>query len=199
VAATRRSVHDFERTIFALFLHTIYAELPFSLMQLLQFFHVTQSDKSAQKGNDLFSKILVKRNGAHRKNGLARRCRRSFDGDRSPGDQLAGPKLGRIALVRTPNKRVRIDKLSTSRLLGRFLAASREKLREVAGRPGVRRLANLVEVRPDDAILNYGSHRARGEPPPRGERGQVSSIARLVHFFARSGLRILQLRIVYRI
>ena len=52
------------------------------------FFHVTQSDQSAQKGNNLFSKILVDDHCAHRKTGLARRNRQSFDGDRSPGDRV---------------------------------------------------------------------------------------------------------------
>jgi hypothetical protein len=37
----------------------------------------------------------------------------------------------------------RLEKLSRGRLLGRFFAASRERLREVAARLGVRRLANL--------------------------------------------------------
>jgi hypothetical protein len=53
---------------------------------------------------------------------------------------------------------VRLEKLRTRRLFGRFVAASRKRLREVAGRLDVRRVANLVEVRPDDAILNCGSH-----------------------------------------
>ncbi len=89
VAATPRSLQDFERTIFALLLHTIYVVSPFSLMQLLHFFHVTQSDQSAQKGNNLFSKILVDDHCAHRKTGLARRNRQSFDGDGSPGDRFS--------------------------------------------------------------------------------------------------------------
>jgi hypothetical protein len=38
----------------------------------------------------------------------------------------------------------RIAKLNTGRLVGRFLAASRARLREVAARLGVRRLANLA-------------------------------------------------------
>jgi REP element-mobilizing transposase RayT len=37
----------------------------------------------------------------------------------------------------------RLEKLSRGRLLGRFFAASRERLRQVAGRLGVRHLANL--------------------------------------------------------
>ena len=37
----------------------------------------------------------------------------------------------------------RLEKLSKSRLLGRFFAASRERLREVARGLGVRHLANL--------------------------------------------------------
>jgi hypothetical protein len=37
----------------------------------------------------------------------------------------------------------RLEKLSKGRLLGRFLAASRERLREVAGRLGLRRAVNL--------------------------------------------------------
>ncbi len=40
--------------------------------------------------------------------------------------------------------RVRLEKLSTGRLFGRFFAASRERLREVAGRLDVRRVANLT-------------------------------------------------------
>ena len=34
-------------------------------MQLSQFFHATRSDQSAQKGNNLFSKILVRDQFAH--------------------------------------------------------------------------------------------------------------------------------------
>jgi hypothetical protein len=37
----------------------------------------------------------------------------------------------------------RLDKLKGGRLLGRFFAASRERLREVAARLGVHHLANL--------------------------------------------------------
>ena len=51
-----------ERTVFVFYLYTIYATSRFSLMQLRQFFHETRSDQSVQKGNDLFSKILVERN-----------------------------------------------------------------------------------------------------------------------------------------
>ena len=50
-------------------------------------------------------------------------------------------------------------------------------------------LANLVEVRPDDAILNCGSHRARSQPPPRGERGQIFSTAHLFHCSTPSAAR----------
>jgi hypothetical protein len=39
---------------------------------------------------------------------------------------------------------VRIERLHEGRLLGRFFASSREKLREIAERLGVRRLANLA-------------------------------------------------------
>ena len=38
----------------------------------------------------------------------------------------------------------RLEKLRTGRLFGRFFAASRERLREVAARLGVRRVANLA-------------------------------------------------------
>jgi hypothetical protein len=58
-------------------------------MQLLQFFDETRADQSTQKGNQLFSKILVGDHCAHRKNGLVRRNGQSFDGDRSPGDRVA--------------------------------------------------------------------------------------------------------------
>ena len=37
----------------------------------------------------------------------------------------------------------RIEKLSNGRLLGRFFAAHRQRLRDVARRPGVHHLANL--------------------------------------------------------
>jgi hypothetical protein len=37
----------------------------------------------------------------------------------------------------------RLHKLRTGRLLGRFFAASRQRLREVAGQLGLRRAANL--------------------------------------------------------
>jgi hypothetical protein len=37
---------------------------------------------------------------------------------------------------------IQIEKLRGDRLLGRFFAASRKKLREIAGRLGVRRLVN---------------------------------------------------------
>ena len=49
-------------------------------------------------------------------------------------------------------------------------------LREMAARLCVQRAANLVEVSPDDAILKCGSHRARTQPPPRAERGQIFSV-----------------------
>jgi hypothetical protein len=62
--------------------------------------------------------------------------------------------------------RVRLEKLRTGRLFGRFCAASRERLQEEAGRLDVRRVANLVEVGRDDAILNCESHRARSQPSP---------------------------------
>ena len=39
--------------------------------------------------------------------------------------------------------RARLEKLRSGRLLGRFFAASRERLREVAARLGVHHLANL--------------------------------------------------------
>jgi hypothetical protein len=38
----------------------------------------------------------------------------------------------------------RLEKLSKSRVLGRFFSASRERLREVAARLGVHHLANLA-------------------------------------------------------
>jgi hypothetical protein len=38
----------------------------------------------------------------------------------------------------------RLEKLGEARLLGRFLAASRQRLREVAGRLGLRRAVNLA-------------------------------------------------------
>jgi hypothetical protein len=41
------------------------------------------------------------------------------------------------------NWQARLEKLSTGRLLGRFFAATRERLREVEQRLGVRHLANL--------------------------------------------------------
>jgi hypothetical protein len=72
-------------------------------------------------------------------------------------------------------------KPGTCRLLRRFFAASRQKLREVVGRLDQRSAANLVEVRPDDAILNYGSHGARSHPSPRVDRGQILSTAQLFH------------------
>jgi hypothetical protein len=40
--------------------------------------------------------------------------------------------------------RVRLEKLRTGRLFGRFFAASRERLREIAERLDVRRVANLA-------------------------------------------------------
>ena len=40
--------------------------------------------------------------------------------------------------------RARLEKLRGGRMLGRFFAASRERLREVAARLGVRHLANLA-------------------------------------------------------
>ena len=40
--------------------------------------------------------------------------------------------------------RARLDKLRSGRLFGRFFAASRERLREVAERLDVRRMANLA-------------------------------------------------------
>ena len=46
-------------------------------------------------------------------------------------------------VLRTACPFSRIEKLRGDRLLGRFFAASRKKLREIAGRLGVRRLVNL--------------------------------------------------------
>ena len=48
-------------------------------------------------------------------------------------------RLGRNA----QSWQLQIEKLRGDRLLGRFFAASRAKLREIAGRLGVRRLVNL--------------------------------------------------------
>jgi len=45
---------------------------------------------------------------------------------------------------RAESWRVRLEKLRTGRLFGRFFATSRERLREVAGRLSVRRIANLA-------------------------------------------------------
>ena len=45
---------------------------------------------------------------------------------------------------RAESWRVRLEKLRTGRLFGRFFAVSRERLREVAGRLDVRRVANLA-------------------------------------------------------
>ncbi|MFI5461083.1 MAG: hypothetical protein ACHRXM_37220 [Isosphaerales bacterium] len=46
--------------------------------------------------------------------------------------------------TRAESWRVRLEKLRTGRLFGRFIAASRERLREVAGRLDVRRVAKLA-------------------------------------------------------
>jgi hypothetical protein len=45
---------------------------------------------------------------------------------------------------RAESWQARMEKLRRGRLFGRFFAASREKLREVAGHLGVRRVANLA-------------------------------------------------------
>ena len=45
----------------------------------------------------------------------------------------------------------RLEKLGRGRLLGRFFAASRERLREVAARSGVHHLANLGGCPRDEA------------------------------------------------
>ena len=65
------------------------------------------------------------------------------------------------------NWQARLQKLAAGRLLGRFFAASRARLREVAERLGVHHLANLGGCRRDDAALNAGSywysHSPRGQ------------------------------------
>jgi hypothetical protein len=45
---------------------------------------------------------------------------------------------------RAESWRGRLEKLRTGRLFGRFFATSRDRLREVAGRLNVRRVANLA-------------------------------------------------------
>ena len=45
---------------------------------------------------------------------------------------------------RAESWRARLEKLRTGRLFGRFFATSRERLREVAGRLNLRRIANLA-------------------------------------------------------
>ena len=50
------------------------------------------------------------------------------------------------------NWQARLQKLAAGRLLGRFFAASRARLREVAERLGVHHLANLGGSRRDDAV-----------------------------------------------
>ena len=56
--------------------------------------------------------------------------------------ELAG--ISRSARSRAENWQVRMEKLRKGRLFGRFFAASREKLREIAKRLKVRHLVNLV-------------------------------------------------------
>ena len=51
------------------------------------------------------------------------------------------------------NWQARLQKLVAGRLLGRFFAASRARLREVAERLGVHHLANLGGCGRDDAVL----------------------------------------------
>ena len=51
---------------------------------------------------------------------------------------------------------VRMEKLKNGRSFGRFFAASREKLRELARRLKVRHLVNLVDARPRHETLNRG-------------------------------------------
>jgi len=56
--------------------------------------------------------------------------------------ELAGifERLGTTAETR----QARLERLSKGRLLGRFLAASRQRLRDVAERLGLRRVPNLA-------------------------------------------------------
>ena len=55
---------------------------------------------------------------------------------------------------------VRMEKLRNGRSFGRFFAASREKMRELARRLKVRHLVNLVDARPHYETLNaVGPHR----------------------------------------
>ena len=54
------------------------------------------------------------------------------------------------------NWQARLQKLAAGRLLGRFFAASRARLREVAERLGVHHLANLGGSRRDDADPKAG-------------------------------------------
>src|SRR5208337_4342959 len=54
------------------------------------------------------------------------------------------------------NWQARLRKLAAGRLLGRFFAASRARLREVAQRLGVHHLANLGGSRRDDAAPKAG-------------------------------------------
>ena len=58
-------------------------------------------------------------------------------------------------------------KLRSGRLFGRFFAASRERLREVAERLDVRNVwQTWLAVRRDDAKLNFGRHRQRNHSLP---------------------------------
>jgi hypothetical protein len=52
-----------------------------------------------------------------------------------------------------------MKKLRGDRLVGRFFAASRAKLREIADRIGVRHVVNWRVVRSDDTIMNRGLDR----------------------------------------
>jgi hypothetical protein len=64
-----------------------------------------------------------------------------FGGVKSISAELAGicERLG----CRTQSWQIQIKKLCGERLVGCFFAVSRAKLREIAGRLGVRRLVNL--------------------------------------------------------
>ncbi len=68
-----------------------------------------------------------------------------------------------------------MQKLRTRPWLGRFFAASRERLREAAARLNVRRVGNLAGCPALRCELHCGSHRECGQPSPLLAAGKPSA------------------------
>jgi len=97
------------------------------------------------------------------------------------------------------NWQARLQKLSGGQLLGRFFAATRSRLREVAQRLGVHRLANLAGARHAEAGRNRKSpFTARSALGYTSEPIAVSALRKSVLGKATKSCRFSHLRRIHR-